>query len=299
MSLLSFGFVGVVTSTGVEIPCLNDAEKVDPTSCSRNARRNVATVFRQLVIDDFSADFIKGDRFTAHILHLLESTRKEQQYELFKACEVVSFPRNDLLGRGKDKEFVMQWLWDPSNEHLGTEAFAQIIQLEKWLKDQLEVHLTLEKALGYRKEVIDSSNVTFMPKPAKELIREIAVLELEVMHLEQHLLSLYRKDFEQQLPTSSSRAAKAKQPISFQRKLFHELPGPEISSLSGHPLVHSTRILPSQITACKLTDESYCQNISDRNVHRCHSALNQRAVYSSRISPSEAALARALQDCHS
>ncbi|PKU63112.1 hypothetical protein MA16_Dca024274 [Dendrobium catenatum] len=240
MSLLSFGFAGV------------------------------------LVIDNFSADFVKGDRFTTHILHLLESTRQEQQYELFKACEVVSLPRNDLLGRGKDKEFVMQWLRDPSNEHLGTKAFVQIIQLEKRLKDQLEAHLTLEKALGYRKEVIDSSNVTFMPKPAKELIREIA-----------------------QLPTSSPRAAKAKQPISCQRKLFHELPGPEISSLSGHPLVHSTRILPSQITACKLTDESYCQNISDRNVHRCHSALNQRAVYSSRISPSEAPLARALQDCHS
>ncbi|KAL0914572.1 hypothetical protein M5K25_014932 [Dendrobium thyrsiflorum] len=177
----------------------------------------------------------------------------------------------------------------------------EIMQLEKRLKDQLAAHLTLEKALGYRKEVIDSSNVSFMPKPAKELIREIAVLELEVMHLEQHLLSLYRKAFDQQLPTSSplSAKAKSKQPINCQRKLFHELPGPEISSRTGHPLVHSTRILPSQISACKLADESYCQNIADRNVHRCHSALNQRAVYSSRISPSEAALARALQDCHS
>ncbi|KAI0498030.1 hypothetical protein KFK09_021271 [Dendrobium nobile] len=114
-------------TAGVEIPGLNGAEMVDPTSCSRNARRNVATIFGQLVIDDFRADFVKGNRFTAHILHLLESTRQEQQYELFKACEVVSLPRNDLLGRGKDKEFVMQWLRDPSNEHLGTEAFAQVL----------------------------------------------------------------------------------------------------------------------------------------------------------------------------
>lgn len=177
----------------------------------------------------------------------------------------------------------------------------EIMQLEKRLKDQLAAHLTLEKALGYRKTVMDSSNESFTPKPAKELIREIAVLELEVMHLEQHLLSLYRKAFDQQIPALSPTPpkAKSKQPSSCQRKLFHELPGPEISSNTGQPLVHSTRILPSQISACKLTDESYCENIADRNVHRCHSALNQRAVYSSRISSSEAALARALQDCHS
>ncbi|XP_020691912.1 serine/threonine-protein kinase CDG1-like [Dendrobium catenatum] len=119
-------------TAGVEIAGVNLVEKVDPTSCSRNARRNVATVFGQLVIDDFSADFVEGDRFTVHILHLLETTRQEQQYELFKACEVVSLPRNDLLCRGKDKEFVMQWLRDPSNEHLGTEAFAQGVAFGRW-----------------------------------------------------------------------------------------------------------------------------------------------------------------------
>ncbi|XP_020570649.1 uncharacterized protein LOC110017852 isoform X2 [Phalaenopsis equestris] len=177
----------------------------------------------------------------------------------------------------------------------------EIMQLEKRLKDQLEAHLMLEKALGYRKTVIDSSNNSFTPKPAKELIREIAVLELEVMHLEQHLLSLYRKAFDQQIPTLSliPSKSKSKHPVGYQRKPFHELPSPQISSKTIFPLVHSTRILPSQISACKLADESYPENITDRNVNRCHSALNQRTVYSSRISSSEAALARALQDCDS
>lgn len=127
------------------------------------------------------------------------------------------------------------------------------------------------------------------------------MLELEVMHLEQHLLSLYRKAFDQQIPVVSPTPtkSKSKQPHTCQRKLFHELSGPEISSKTCQPLVHSTRILPSQISACKLADESYCENIAERNVLRCHSALNQGAVYSSRMSSSEAALARALQDCHS
>jgi len=38
---------------------------------------------------------------------------------------------------------------------------------------------------------------------ANELIREIATLELEVKNMEQYLLTLYRKAFEQQAPAFS------------------------------------------------------------------------------------------------
>ncbi|PKA65956.1 hypothetical protein AXF42_Ash010365 [Apostasia shenzhenica] len=176
----------------------------------------------------------------------------------------------------------------------------EIIQLERRLKDQLFMRRALEKALGYRPTAIVSSNDSFMPKQALDLIREIAVLELEVMHLEQYLLSLYRKAFEQQGVTLSPvpPSERSKPPISCQRKLFDGGNGPEISS-KGSPLVHSTRILPSQLSASKLSDESFYEKLDDSTVHRCHSALNQRAIYSSRISPSEEALARALQECHS
>ncbi|KAG0467185.1 hypothetical protein HPP92_018765 [Vanilla planifolia] len=71
---------------------------------------------------------------------------------------------------------------------------------------------------------------------------------------------------------------------------------PPIKFITQSPLIHSTRILPSQISAYNLDDESWA---TERGVHRCHSALNQRAAYSSRISPSDEALARALQECHS
>ena len=42
-----------------------------------------------------------------------------------------------------------------------------------------------------------------LSQPATELIKEISVLELEVGHLEQYLLSLYRQAFDQQVTSTS------------------------------------------------------------------------------------------------
>ncbi|KAG6475637.1 hypothetical protein ZIOFF_064866 [Zingiber officinale] len=79
----------------------------------------------------------------------------------------------------------------------------EILQLEKRLKDQLTIRCALEKALGHSSSAMCSSNDSSMPKPTYDLIREIAILELEVMHLEQYLLMLYRKAFQQQTATPS------------------------------------------------------------------------------------------------
>ncbi|KAL0908658.1 hypothetical protein M5K25_023163 [Dendrobium thyrsiflorum] len=72
----------------------------------------------------------KLDKVSAEVstfLHLLESTKQqEQQHELYKTRETGSFPGNDLIGRGKEKEFVMQWLMKPSNEHQGTDLYRNI-----------------------------------------------------------------------------------------------------------------------------------------------------------------------------
>ncbi|KAJ6849184.1 uncharacterized protein M6B38_270970 [Iris pallida] len=149
----------------------------------------------------------------------------------------------------------------------------QIQQLEKRLKDQLSERCALERAMGYRPSVIDSSDNSSMTKPTKELIREIAVLEVEVMALEQYLLSLYREAFDQQVCTSST-----EQPAcSLQRGLLQEGPAPDIRPVGEIPREKPT----------------------GPGVHRCQSALSHRALYSSRMSPSEDSVARALQTCHS
>ncbi|KAL0920747.1 hypothetical protein M5K25_009911 [Dendrobium thyrsiflorum] len=74
----------------------------------------------------------KLDKVSAEVstfLHLLESTKQEQQEqhrELYKARETGSLPTNDLIGRGRDKAFVMQWLRKPLNEHRGTDLYRNI-----------------------------------------------------------------------------------------------------------------------------------------------------------------------------
>ncbi|KAH0469986.1 hypothetical protein IEQ34_001544 [Dendrobium chrysotoxum] len=73
-------------------------------------------------LDEVSAD-------VTTFLHLLDSTKqeqKEQEVDFYKTRETGSLPKNDLIGRGKDKEFVMQWLRMPSNEHRGTDLYRNI-----------------------------------------------------------------------------------------------------------------------------------------------------------------------------
>ncbi|KAI0503721.1 hypothetical protein KFK09_014660 [Dendrobium nobile] len=62
-------------------------------------------------------------------LHLVKDAKQEhqnQQLELHGARETGSLPKNDLIGRGKDKEIVMEWLRNPSNEQRGTELYRNI-----------------------------------------------------------------------------------------------------------------------------------------------------------------------------
>ncbi|XP_022544970.1 uncharacterized protein BNAA07G32940D isoform X2 [Brassica napus] len=53
-----------------------------------------------------------------------------------------------------------------------------------------------------------SSNLCLIPKSSEELKKEIASIELEILHMERYLLSLYRKSFEQQVSSLSNLSAK-------------------------------------------------------------------------------------------
>ncbi|PKU77658.1 disease resistance protein RGA2-like [Dendrobium catenatum] len=61
-----------------------------------------------------------------HLLNIAKQEQQEQQRELFEARETGPLPTNDLIGRGEAKEFVMQWLRKPSNEHRGTDLYRNI-----------------------------------------------------------------------------------------------------------------------------------------------------------------------------
>ncbi|KAH0461095.1 hypothetical protein IEQ34_008670 [Dendrobium chrysotoxum] len=62
----------------------------------------------------------------ASFLYLVKDAKQEQQLELYRARETGSSPKNDLIGRGKEKELVMEWLRNPSNEPRGTDLYRNI-----------------------------------------------------------------------------------------------------------------------------------------------------------------------------
>ncbi|XP_023872638.2 uncharacterized protein LOC111985223 isoform X1 [Quercus suber] len=176
----------------------------------------------------------------------------------------------------------------------------EILQLEKRLQDQFEVRRALENAMGYRSSSQDNTTETVMPKPATELIKEIAVLELEVVYLEQYLLSLYRKAFDQQITSvsPSSKDERLKSPINTPRARIHKASRPDITSKRESSVAQ---------TVCDLLDNPWKESngiggeekLLDSGVHRCHSSLSQRSVYSTRTSPPADSLSKALRACHS
>ncbi|XP_028551928.1 putative disease resistance protein RGA3 [Dendrobium catenatum] len=74
----------------------------------------------------------KLDKVSADVttfLPLLDSAKQEQkekEVDFYKTRETGSFPKNYLIGRRKDKEIVMNWLRNPSNEHRGTDLYRNI-----------------------------------------------------------------------------------------------------------------------------------------------------------------------------
>ncbi|XP_020685075.2 putative disease resistance protein RGA4 [Dendrobium catenatum] len=77
----------------------------------------------------------KLDKVSADVttfLYLLNSAKqeqKEQEVDFYKTRETGSLPKNDLIGRSKEKELVMEWLRNPSNDYQTTDLYRNISQL--------------------------------------------------------------------------------------------------------------------------------------------------------------------------
>ncbi|KAF0912604.1 hypothetical protein E2562_015293 [Oryza meyeriana var. granulata] len=187
-----------------------------------------------------------------------------------------------------------------------TELPCSLIQevqhLEKRLNDQFAMRRALEKALGYKPCAIHSSNESCIPKPTEELIKEIAVLELEVICLEQHLLALYRKAFDQQFcsMTSACDMEINKQPARSFSGILTGSSELDFSTPRKHQLVQSSgMVMARKSTPTTLASETSTSHYNDKiSIGRSHSSLLQRSICSARVSPSANNLARALKPCH-
>ncbi|XP_071710807.1 uncharacterized protein [Rutidosis leptorrhynchoides] len=165
------------------------------------------------------------------------------------------------------------------NDEIQSSLRNEIMQLEKRLHDQVVVRGALEQALGYKSSSNAITNQASIPKPATELIKDIAILEYEVSHLEQYLLSLYRKAFDQQISCSSPLKTdeSLKSPLMTPRGKFLETSRADIS-LKPDAVAEDDKLI-------------------DSSVHRCHSSVSQHSMLSTET-PTEN-LDKALRACHS
>jgi hypothetical protein len=144
----------------------------------------------------------------------------------------------------------------------------EILQLEKRLEDQVAVRCVLEKALGNQaSSSLDIASEVSVPEPTIELIKDIAVLEREVVHLEHYLLSLYRKAFDQEISSSSSPSIKTQGSKS-----------PYSNTVSLSYTESSPRIENGQLFTTPL---------------RCHSSVSQPQSFSPKLPT------KVLRSCHS
>ncbi|KAL8471967.1 hypothetical protein ACS0TY_029271 [Phlomoides rotata] len=179
-----------------------------------------------------------------------------------------------------------------------TQLRQEILMLEKRLRDQVSVRCALENALGYRSSSHIITDAAAIPKPATELIKDIAVLELEVGHLEQYLLSLYRKAFDQQF-TSLSPPKKHegyRTPLSTPRRRRLDFLSSEITSTKESKPEAEYQTLPN---VRKETNGPSEEKLLDSAVQRSHSSLSQRSALVNTTAPSAEALGKALRACHS
>ena len=136
-----------------------------------------------------------------------------------------------------------------------------------------------------------------LSQPATELIKEISVLELEVGHVEQYLVSLYQQAFDQQV-TSTSPSTKERGPKSpkTSAKEKSELwSGVGIMSNVEKPSLRSTCINPQK----DLNDLGGEDRLVESGVYRCRSFLAQHSTLSSQNSPLAESLGRDVRACYS
>ncbi|TYH37951.1 hypothetical protein ES332_D12G076700v1 [Gossypium tomentosum] len=204
----------------------------------------------------------------------------------------------------------------------------EILQLEKRLQDQFEIRRAVETALGYQISSHEHTNETLVSisKPPTELIKEIAVLELEVVYLEQYLLSLYRKAFDQQVSsispskrderlktpihTPSVRDERLKTPVNTPSKKDERLKTP-VHTPSGRflevPRLDDASKVDNSAVRSGYNENSWKEPIDivgekllDSGVNRCYSTLSQRSKFPSWTSPLDETLAdKAVRACHS
>jgi len=132
---------------------------------------------------------------------------------------------------------------------------------------------------------------------------------MEVVYLEQYLLTLYRKAFDQQISSVSPKTTDQKissvsptanqrpnSPSIAPRRLFVNEDGAETRKKVETSAV---QLAAKTLSSTWKESDEYATGgkMLDSNVHRCHSTLSHRATLATKPSPDS--LSKALRSCHS
>ncbi|KAK6916518.1 protein of unknown function DUF547 [Dillenia turbinata] len=176
----------------------------------------------------------------------------------------------------------------------------EILHLQKRLQEQFVLRRALEKALSFRSYSNDSADEASMPRPAKDLIREVAVLEMEVMYLEQYLLSLYRKRFDHSVTSSSRVDGRLKSTFVFHNDTIQEDSENDMASEEKKSTTQLSHLHQHQDSLDSSTKECRqfrgSEKLLDASIYRSYSALAHCSAHLNRNS--RAALQKTVQSCH-
>ncbi|KAK2978357.1 hypothetical protein RJ640_016459 [Escallonia rubra] len=131
-------------------------------------------------------------------------------------------------------------------------------------------------------------------QPAKDLIKEISILEMEVVYLEKYLLSLYRKTFDKRVSSMRTMGEISKPDSATQEGTLLEVPGYENLITRSSTLPRDSKANPFKECSGILGG----QELVDSSIHRSLSSLSHCSAYSFRTPPL-GALAEAVHSHHS
>ncbi|XP_007041397.2 PREDICTED: uncharacterized protein LOC18607270 isoform X1 [Theobroma cacao] len=171
-----------------------------------------------------------------------------------------------------------------SNTEVQNSLKQEILHLQERLLDQFVVRRALEKALSHRPFTHDVAVENLIPKAAMEVIKEIAVLELEVAYLEKYLLSLYRKNFDKRFSSLTTIGEVLRRTSVAHKEMFPEVQAHYIMSDKENLATQSSDLETSRNSIGnppkECSDIWGAEKLLDSSIHRSHSSLSQRSAFS-------------------
>ncbi|KAK6136834.1 hypothetical protein DH2020_029429 [Rehmannia glutinosa] len=142
-------------------------------------------------------------------------------------------------------------------------------------------------------------------EPAEDLIKEIALLELEIIYLEKYLLSMYRRKFAKRLSTLPRVDEKPETNDEIHNRISSEVAKTNLEPLNEEDSVISYRNFVSRDDSANMLPTIKCNdilgsdNLIDSGIFRSHSSLSQHSACSFRMSPTFEAVVEGVDAYHS